>query len=253
MANRILKDSIWTSPNFNQLSVLAERHFYRVLLLADDYGAFEATAAVVRGRCYPLQAHAVSERDVHAWQEELGQRGILEFWYAEGRLWARFVTFDKHNAKYAVTRDGKPTRHRRKTPEPPDVCHSSPSLAALERTVSNPNHNPVPSSSKRADVAAPSSGPADDLVGHFCDKAYGHRTTPEQSSTGIKFVGICRSNGLDPREEVERLSARLARNGGADSLCDIPDPGEWFIRKVLRKAAGLKRRRSALKGLEDGF
>lgn len=135
MANRIIKDSILTSPNFNRLSVHAERHFYRILMLTDDYGCFEATPDVVRGKCYPLQFRQISAKDVERWQNELGEKGILLFWIDDGRVFGIFRSFDKHNAKYAVTSDGKPTRRARKTPIPPDseagFCQSLPSFAEI--------------------------------------------------------------------------------------------------------------------------
>ena len=136
MANRIIKDSIWTSSNFNQLSVYAERHFYRILMLADDYGCFEATPAVVVGRCYPLQARQISAKKVQDWQNELGRCGLIGYWSEDGRDFGVFLNFDKHNAKYAVTDDGKPTRRHRKTPPPPEdeasLCQVLPEFANPE-------------------------------------------------------------------------------------------------------------------------
>lgn len=150
MANRIIKDSIWSSQNFNDLSVYAERHFYRILMLADDYGCFESTPAVVRGICYPLQ-ESIRRTDVEKWQQELRDKNIIATWNDDGREYSVFVSFDKHNSKYAVTEDGKPTRNRRKTPEPPNdlICQSLPVQASSSQTGAkllntnpNTNHNP---------------------------------------------------------------------------------------------------------------
>ena len=132
--NRIIKDTIWTSPNFNKLSAQAERHFYRVLLAADDYGCFECTPKVVKGKCYPLKNIAPAQ--IAKYQEELGKLGILGFWKDGDRQFAKFLMFDKHNTKYGVTKEGKPTRHRRKTPDPPKKL--LPTFASPEQTVSNP-------------------------------------------------------------------------------------------------------------------
>jgi len=118
MPNRIIKDSIWTSPNFNRLSVFAERHFYRLLMLADDWGCFQSVPAVIKGICYPLQEN-VTISDIQAWNEELETKDILRTWQNGDRQYSIFKAFDKHNSKYAVSNDGKPTRHRRKTPIPP--------------------------------------------------------------------------------------------------------------------------------------
>lgn len=119
MPNRIIKDSIWTSPNLNKLSAQAERHFYRVLLSADDYGCFESTRAVLKGKCYPLKLNTIKEKDIDKWQIEMISLDIIKEWEKEERIFAAFCQFDKHNSKYSVTEDGKPTRHRRRTPEPP--------------------------------------------------------------------------------------------------------------------------------------
>ena len=96
MPNRIIKESIWTSPNFNELSVYADRHFYRILMLADDYGCFESTPAIVRGKCYPLQ-ESIRRGDVEKWQNELRDKNIIQSWIADGHEYSMFVTFDKHN------------------------------------------------------------------------------------------------------------------------------------------------------------
>ena len=145
MSNRIIKDTIWTSPTINALSVYAERHFYRILLLVDDWGCFQSTPAVVRGICYPLQDN-VSCADVQQWQRELEEKEILVTWSNGGRCYSMFKSFDKHNTRYSVTSDGKPARHRRKTPVPPDNI--------LERMITpdniveencyNPKPNPKP-------------------------------------------------------------------------------------------------------------
>jgi len=107
------------------------------LLVVDDYGCFEATPAVIKGRCYALQR--VTEAQVKKWHGELEAGGVLNFWEEDGRTFGVFVKFDKHNSKYCVTDEGKPTRHRRRTPEPPEEF-----LANFCQTLPNPNPNPKP-------------------------------------------------------------------------------------------------------------
>ena len=153
MPNRIIKDSIWTSPNLNLLSDLAERHFYRILPLPDDFGCFESTPAVVKGRCYPLK-DSVSPKDVRSWQDELEAAQLIVRWWVDNREYAIFPTFPKHQRLRAL--------HQRKTPAPPDaitekcgqiLSHSEqPSLTAPDdarrqepssaRLNPNPNRNP---------------------------------------------------------------------------------------------------------------
>jgi hypothetical protein len=110
MPMRFIKETIWTSPNFNRLSVHAERHFYRLLPLADDFGCFESSPPVIRGRCYPLQDIAFS--DIEAWHKELEECDIITTWTQDGRDYAKFITFAQHQRIRHT--------HVRRTPAPPD-------------------------------------------------------------------------------------------------------------------------------------
>jgi hypothetical protein len=117
MPNRVIKEQILTSPNYNMLSTQGENHFVRLLVTTDDYGCFEATPDVVKGKCYPKKPKMTVGQIIKA-QQELGECHILNYWYDKDRIYGVFINFEEHNARYCVTEDGKPTRHRRKTPEP---------------------------------------------------------------------------------------------------------------------------------------
>ena len=272
MPNRILKDSIYSSPNFNKLSAEGERHFYRCLLQTDDYGCFEATPAVILGRCYPLKLGEIQPADVEQWFIELGEAGILGFWEESGRLFARFESFDKHNAKYAVTADGKPTRHRRKTPCPLDVCQSLPPFASVSQTLPdrktepafaslcqhlpnpNPNHNPDSLSTREADSASPSSAPQNGTeVSYFLEHAHGTKEMAEPDIAARKFAGVCATNGLDVKAEIDGLSRWARDSKNALQVAKIQDWGRWHIDKLLQKCHQRKNQREALAGVGDGF
>ncbi len=153
----------------NRLSAEAERHWYRLLLLADDHGCLEATPAIVRGKCYALQLDKVSDSDIAIWQNDLGTAKILGYWIYEMRIYGVFLTFDKHNTRYSVTEEGKTTRHRRKTPKPPDakeLCQSLPVLATTlcPLPITNPNPNPgLKIASQSCDKAAKRLDPHEEL------------------------------------------------------------------------------------------
>jgi len=110
MPNRIIKESIWTSPNFNKLSGGAERHFFRCLVAADDYGCFEATTAVLKGKLYPLHL-ATCATDIEKWNQELEKCQLIRLWLAGERIYAQFTSWDRHNELLE--------RHTPATPCPP--------------------------------------------------------------------------------------------------------------------------------------
>lgn len=117
MPNRLIKESIWTSPNLNRCSIGAERHFYRLLPLSDDWGCFEATPDVVKGRCYPLQP-ATRTVDIEKWQYELQDLELCRLWTVTCRTFAQFTSWDRHNESLA-------NRHMPTTPCPPWLLNES--------------------------------------------------------------------------------------------------------------------------------
>ena len=160
MPNRVIKESIWTSPNLNKVDPLAERHFYRLLLCADDFGCCECSPLIVKGKCYPLQL-STSPNDIDLWQFELEKQHLLFRWSKDGRQYAIFPTFAKHQRVRSL--------HQRKTPAPPsdvenlcrqqltldDICqqtlandNNGQQAIADDRLNPNPNPNPNPSGGK---------------------------------------------------------------------------------------------------------
>ncbi len=110
MPCRTVKEFFWRWPLLNQLSDMAERHYYRILPMADDHGCFESTPEVVCGLAYPLKRQ-IKPQDVKKWQDEMERVGVLRRWQADGREFALLLDFARQNS----------VRHlvKRKTPEPP--------------------------------------------------------------------------------------------------------------------------------------
>lgn len=115
--NRIIKESILTSPTLGRLSIGAHAHFFSVLLLSDDWGCFESTPIVIKGKCYSIRKR-ITEKRINEWQNEMENIGLIRRWGNGEREYAMLVNFDTHN-RYGVKEDGSPVRHRRKTPDPP--------------------------------------------------------------------------------------------------------------------------------------
>lgn len=111
MPNRIIKETIWTSPNLNRLSWEAERHFYRLMPCPDDHGCCECTPEVIKGKCYPRQSTVTAEL-IEQWQKELEQQELILTWNNGERQFAIFPTFARHQRLRSL--------HNRKTPVPPN-------------------------------------------------------------------------------------------------------------------------------------
>ena len=131
MPNRIIKESIWTSPNLNRVSMQAEWLFYRLIPAPDDNGCFEATPLVVKGKVFPLREE-ISVLDLEKWYGELEQADLIRFWSVDGRQYGFFTQWDKHQRIRSV--------HQRKTPVPPENV-SCRQLSSDDRSNLNLNLN----------------------------------------------------------------------------------------------------------------
>jgi hypothetical protein len=101
MPNRILKESICTSENIEQLSGQAEVFFYRLLVQCDDFGRMDARPAILRARCYPLRTDRVTERDIASCLEELVETHLICLYDVDQRPYLQVKTWDKHQQKRA--------------------------------------------------------------------------------------------------------------------------------------------------------
>ena len=96
MPNRIIKESICTSPNVDVLSRDAEVFFYRLIVQCDDYGRMDARRAILRARCYPLQIDRVSEAQIGAWLAELEAAGLVALYHVDASEYLHVQTWEKH-------------------------------------------------------------------------------------------------------------------------------------------------------------
>lgn len=143
MPNRILKDSICTSPNIDQLSRNAEVFFYRLIVQCDDFGRMDARRAILRAKCYPLQIERVSESDITLWLLELEHAKLVTIYTVDDQDYLQMRTWDKHQQVRAK---------RSKYPSLPDDDISSYHLISNDskctrnpiQSESNPNPSGTP-------------------------------------------------------------------------------------------------------------
>ena len=119
MPNRVIKESIRTSPNFNELDDSAEVLFYRLLTLADDHGCFEASPDILRGQLFPKKLKSWAIKKIINSLVLIANNDLIRLWTkSDGterggtRLYGIFVTFSEHQRVRSV--------HSRKTPIPPN-------------------------------------------------------------------------------------------------------------------------------------
>lgn len=102
MPNRIIKESALISRQLAQLSHGAERTFWRLTLIADDFGRFFADPIAIKSRCYPLLADDIKSAQVGAWVDEMVKFGLVKLYTVEQNTYGFFPTWEKHQQRRAV-------------------------------------------------------------------------------------------------------------------------------------------------------
>ena len=95
MPNRILKESVCTSPNIERLSWFEEVCFYRLLVQCDDFGRLDARPSLLRARLFPLRED-IDGAELETAMAALEAVGLIERYEVEGIPYVQMVTWEKH-------------------------------------------------------------------------------------------------------------------------------------------------------------
>jgi hypothetical protein len=82
--NRIIRDTALSSKKLASLSGDGERLFWRLVMVADDYGRFDADIPVVLAACFPRQFHKIKPKHLSAWLKELVKAGLVIHYSVNG-------------------------------------------------------------------------------------------------------------------------------------------------------------------------
>lgn len=127
MPKRMLDDSYLNSPSLDRCSPRAQDAFPRFILLADDFGCFEADPRRLLALGWSSRRSDVRPEDVWAWLEEYVAAGMACLWSEKERRWCYLTGWDgphgqRRRAEYdSDAPNGTPGRHgsKRRTPRPP--------------------------------------------------------------------------------------------------------------------------------------
>jgi hypothetical protein len=94
MPNRIIKESICTSENIDQLSAFQETMFYRLIVTCDDYGRMDARPKILAAKLFPL-------KDIRTSQIEEGLRALTSaelviIYEVDGKPFLQMKTWERH-------------------------------------------------------------------------------------------------------------------------------------------------------------
>ena len=82
--NRIIKESICTSENIDNLSLFEETVFYRLIVNCDDFGRFDARLSLVCSKLFPLRRN-ITEEQIKDALDALERNGLITMYTVNGR------------------------------------------------------------------------------------------------------------------------------------------------------------------------
>ncbi len=101
MPNRIIKESITTSCEVDNLTADEERFFYRLIVICDDFGRMDARPAILRAKCFPLKIDQISDDDIKRWLSGLEGQGLVFMYEVDGKAYLQMATWERHQQKRA--------------------------------------------------------------------------------------------------------------------------------------------------------
>lgn len=100
MPNRIIKESICTSDDIEKLSPDEEVFFYRLIVICDDFGRFDARPSILKGRMYPLK-NKMKESDINRYLMKLSEIGLIQLYSHEEKEYLYLTKWEYHQQRRA--------------------------------------------------------------------------------------------------------------------------------------------------------
>lgn len=151
MPNRMIKESICTSEQIDELTPFEETTFYRLMVNADDYGCFDGREKILAARLYPLKE--INPADMRAAVDRLAEVGLIVRYTVEGREYLYFPTWFNHQRL-------RQTKHKFPPPVdaiPDDLPHNAETCGNLPQIAADFSKTPPVAALARASTSTSTS------------------------------------------------------------------------------------------------
>jgi hypothetical protein len=97
------------SPKIDRLAPEPEVFYYRLLVVADDFGRMDARPAILRARCFPLK-ETLSAKKLSEWLEAVWEAVLIGRYEVDGQPYVQVLKWDQRvrsSGKYPPPIDGQ--------------------------------------------------------------------------------------------------------------------------------------------------
>lgn len=91
----MLRDSARTSKKLARVNAEAERLYWRLVMVADDFGRFDADPIVIRAQCFPRHGNAINDTTVKSALLDLVLAGLILEYEVNGDVLGQFAKWDQ--------------------------------------------------------------------------------------------------------------------------------------------------------------
>lgn len=123
----MIREGFLDSEKVAALSWRTECFFHRLLLVADDYGLFDARPTVLRTRLFPLHLDKISNQDIQDCLHETEAAGLVRAYCVGGKDYVQIINFGQR-------RQSKP---KFPLPDGESPCNTVSHGSSRESTVNN--------------------------------------------------------------------------------------------------------------------
>lgn len=213
MPNRIIKESICSSDQIDQLSWIEEVLFYRLMVNADDFGRFDGRVKMIRSKLFPLKD--IREATIEEALRKLSSVELVELYTVRGQPFIRLTGWDRHQTI---------RNQKSKYPGPEEADNVCASLEnnckQLKSIASKCSRNPIQSESESESEA--------------------ETRTREDSAAAITAYASGNLQYLSPRnmEELESFRADLPDDViryGIDEACANGKRTWAYVKAILNR------------------
>ena len=196
MANRVIKDSLWSSDKLAECNQTAQLHYPRIYLLCDEWSCFELDITHIIKTCYEKFKKPPRPNEIESHLNDFETHGLLFVWYENGKAYG-YWTGKEDGRLPSPSR-----RHKRHTPEPPQKELASylqtynglqSGYKSIRSACTNPNPNPNPNlsvTSGKPDSTLPF---VFEVISFLNEKA--ERKFNSKTSTSIRLIKARQKEG----------------------------------------------------------
>ena len=225
MPNRIIKESICTSENIDQLSAFQETFFYRLIVNCDDYGRMDGRPKVLSSRLFPLRDIKLSQ--ITEAMNALLAAELIILYEKDGHVYIQMKTWDHHQTIRA-----KKSKYPDINDENVQILTSEYNCMQMNADASRCSRNPIQSnpiriqseSESESKSRRTSSPETDELFDAFWKEYPKKVKKPDAIKAWNKIPPL-----TDPHDVIEgvlrwKKSDQWTRDGGRY----IPNPATWL-------------------------